>query len=178
MMFVHRLMCSRYLFAVLFILTVLSGKGQSVLATGEWYKVGVSETGIYKLDRDFLGSLGLSVNSLDPRTIKVYGNGGGGMLPQPNAEPRAFDLIENAIVANGQDDGSLDANDYFLFYGRSPDKMEWTIAGLEYEQNLYSDTTYYFITVGGDAGLRITNQASETIQVEKLQRNRFYSKSR
>lgn len=143
-------------------------KGQSVLVSGEWYKVGVTETDIYKLDYDFLDNLGLNVNTLDPRTIKVYGNGGGGMLPQSNEAPRSFDLLENALFANGQADGSFDLGDYFLFYGRSSDKVEWTSAGLVYEKNLYADTTYYFITFGGRDGLRLTSQSSEAEQSEKI----------
>jgi len=168
MMIVHRVMCSRLLLAFLFILVISLANGQSVLASGDWYKVGVTETGIYKLDRDFLSSLGLTVNSLDPRTVKIYGNGGGGMLPQSNAEPRPFDLLENTIFARGEEDGSLDTDDYFLFYGRSSDKIEWSVSGIEYEKNLYADTTYYFITTGGDEGLRIANQSSETEQTQKI----------
>lgn len=161
-------MCSRLLLTFLLILTIVLVKGQSVLVSGEWYKVGVTETGVYKLDKDFLNSLGLDVNSLDPRTIKVYGNGGGGMLPQSNAEDRPFDVLENAIFANGEEDGSFDSGDYFLFYGRSPNKIEWTDMGLEYEKNLYSDTTYYFITVGGAEGLRMPDQSSEEEQFDKI----------
>ncbi len=164
MIFVHRLMCNRLILAFLFILTIVLVKGQSVLSTGDWYKVGVTETNIYKLDYDFLSSLGLDINSIDPRTLKVYGNGGGGMLAQSNAESRPFDLQENSIFAVGQSDGSFDTNDYFLFYGRSPNRIDWTSEGLDYEKNLYSDTTYYFITVGGNDGIRISNQSSEEEQ--------------
>ena len=142
--------------------------GQSVLSSGDWYKVGVTETGIYKLDRNFLNDLGLNVNSIDPRTLKVYGNGGGGMLPQSNEDVRAFDLVENSILASGESDGSFDANDYFLFYGRSPHHIEWTATGLEYEKNLYADTTYYFITVDGADGSRISNESGEVAQPQKI----------
>ena len=151
-----------------FVFALIWAKGQTVLSSGDWYKVGVTETGIYKLDRNFLNNLGLNVNSIDPGTLKIYGNGGGGMLPQSNAEPRAFDLIENAIMASGQSDGSFDANDYFLFYGRSPNRIKWTETGLDYEKNLYADTTYYFITVDGADGLRISNQSGEVEQLQKI----------
>lgn len=168
MKFVHGLMCHRLLLGFLLVLAIFLAKGQSVLQSGQWVKVGVTETGLYKLDRNFLNNIGFPVNSIDPRTLKVYGNGGGGMLPQSNAEERILDLAENAIYAVGESDGSLDNGDYFLFYGRSPDKVEWSASGVDYENNLYSDTTYYFITYDNSNGLRVSQQASEVEQPTRI----------
>ncbi|HRN99157.1 MAG TPA: hypothetical protein PLA69_07595, partial [Flavobacterium sp.] len=53
--------------------------GNSVLASGNWYRFYVEKSGVYKLSRGFLQSLGLST-SADPRNLKIYG-GGGRMLP-------------------------------------------------------------------------------------------------
>ncbi len=164
MVFVDRLMHHRLTALICMLLIISSVRGQSVLATGDWYKVGVTTSGIYKLDRSFLSNLGLQVSTLDPRTIKVYGNGGGGMLPQSNNEPRPFDLVQNPIFAVGETDGSMDTGDYFLFYGQNPDKIEWTENGPVYEQNIYSDTTYYFIAFGNGDAQRITSRPSETTQ--------------
>ena len=161
-------MFHRHLLSFSLVLLSLLLSGQSVLSSGKWYKVGVTQTGVYKLDRNFLSNLGLPVSSLDPRTLKVYGNGGGGMLRQANATSRPTDLLQNAIYEVGQSDGSMDANDYFLFYGHGPDKLDWSATGFDYEKNLYSDTTYYFITYEGDAGLRIGTVASEIEQPTKI----------
>src|SRR5690606_30888446 len=38
----------------------------SVLATGNWYKVSVSERGIFKIDYNFLQSLGLNPANINP----------------------------------------------------------------------------------------------------------------
>jgi hypothetical protein len=40
----------------------------SVLATGTWYKVGVSATGLHKIDAAFLTSLGVTISGLNPAT--------------------------------------------------------------------------------------------------------------
>lgn len=168
MKIVHRLMHHRLLLTFFLVLTIFLAQGQSVLQSGQWVKVGVTETGIYKLDKNFLDAIGFPVNSIDPRTLKVFGNGGGGMLPQPNATERPFDLIENSILAVGQEDGTLDNADYFLFYGRSSDKINWSAGGVEYENNLYADTTYYFITYDGDAGKRISTVGSLAEQPAKI----------
>lgn len=168
MNFVACSMFPRLLLSLSLILSALLMNGQSVLSSGKWYKIGVTQTGIYKLDRNFLSNLGLPVSSLDPRTLKVYGNSGGGMLPQPNATARPTDLLQNAIYAVGQSDGSMDSNDYFLFYGHGPDMLKWNESGFEYEKNLYSDTTYYFITIEGVSGLRISTLSSEAEQPTKV----------
>lgn len=130
----------------------------SVLAEGTWYKIGIVNDGMYKLTPAFLSSLGIPVNSIDPRRIKVYGNGGG-MLPEANADFRFDDLVENPIVVAGQEDGSLDAADYVLFYGEGP--HEWVLNPntdrYEHRYNVYADTNYYFITVGNSPGLRVVN---------------------
>ena len=128
---------------------------QSVLSSGTWHKVGVTESKVYKLDYDFLEkTLGINTNKINPQTIKVYG-GGGGMLPQENSISRANDPQQNAIVAIGESDGKFDKTDYFLFYGQSPHRTQLNADGsLYYEGHDYCDTTYYFITYGNEKGLR------------------------
>ncbi|MEP1034585.1 type IX secretion system sortase PorU [Ekhidna sp.] len=131
----------------------------SVLATGAWYKVGITETGIQKIDINTLSALGIS-GSIDPRKMKIYGNGLKGIIPQPNSENRPKDLLENAIFVSGESDGSFDQNDYLLFYGIGPDKAIWTESGFEHEKNIYSDTAYYFLNIDGADGKRIGATAS------------------
>lgn len=128
----------------------------SVLSSGTWFKVTISKTGVYKVDYNQLRSAGMDVATIDPRTIKVYGNPGG-MLPQPNATPRPQDLLENAIVVEGENDGVFHAADYILFYAQGADKQYWDVQReiMHYEYNLYADKNYVFITAGGTVGKRV-----------------------
>ena len=48
----------------------------SVLNQGDWYQFFIEETGVYKLDKNFLEQLGINVNQIDPRKIRIYGSGG------------------------------------------------------------------------------------------------------
>jgi hypothetical protein len=73
----------------------------SVLATGEWYKIGITGKGLHKIDRAFLQKAGIHVSSVQPQHIKLYGNGGG-MLPQANSSFRHRDLVENALYVEGK----------------------------------------------------------------------------
>lgn len=128
----------------------------SVLSTGNWFKVAISKTGVYKIDYNQLKSAGMDVATIDPRTIKVYGNPGG-MLPQPNATPRPQDLLENAIVVEGESDGVFHAADFILFYAQGADKQYMDVQReiMHYEHNLYADKNYVFITAGGPTGKRV-----------------------
>jgi hypothetical protein len=128
----------------------------SVLSTGQWYKLGVTSTGMYKLDRTTLQNMGINVQNLDPRQIQLYGNGGG-ILPQANMAHRADDLVQNAIMVVGEQDGTFNGQDYVLFYAEGPHTWKANAAKttFEHQLNLYSDTTYYFLKVGPTAGLRV-----------------------
>ncbi len=97
--------------------TRLSKIDGSVLATGQWVRFEAQAEGIYKIDRARLESFGFNVSSVDPRTIKIYNNGGK-VLSEMVTTPRPDDLIENAIFVSGENDGSFDQSDYILFYGR------------------------------------------------------------
>ncbi|RPD47222.1 type IX secretion system sortase PorU [Hymenobacter sediminis] len=128
----------------------------SVLSQGDWYKIGVPGSGIYKLDRKMLADLGLDVQRLDPARLRLYGNAMG-TLPQANQAFRPDDLAENPIRFVGDANATFDDNEYFLFYARGP--HTWTRAGsaarFQHHLNPYTDTAYYFLTVGSSAGRRV-----------------------
>ena len=125
----------------------------SVLANGDWFKLGVSQTGIYKIDVAYLSSIGINTSMLDPTKIQIYGNGGG-MLPQSNSAVRLDDLVENAIFINEDGNGIFDNNDYILFYGESPHTWTYNSSSKIYthELNLYSDQNFYFLTYNQQGG--------------------------
>ena len=79
----------------------------SVLSTGDWIKIKVNNSGIYKIGFTELQSYGLNPAAFDLRTIKIFGNAMG-MLPEKNSIFRYDDLQENAIFVSGEDDGIFD----------------------------------------------------------------------
>ncbi len=137
-----------------------SDSGNSILSSGEWYKIPVARSGVYKIDHNYLKSAGMNISAINPKKLKLFGNGGG-MLPQKNSEERPIDLMENAIIIQGEADGVFNTGDFILFYGQGPDHQKLQEDGsLNYEKNFYSDTTYYFLTVSEGDGLRITERAT------------------
>lgn len=137
----------------------------SVLNTGDIFKFGVSGTGIYKLDYSYLkNDLGISnIDNIDPRTIRIYGNGGA-MLPERNSDARPDDLLENAIVVVGENDGKFDAGDYILFYAVGPRPWQYRPSNTDPEfttrVNLYDHHAWYFLKTNGGTGLRMAEQPS------------------
>jgi hypothetical protein len=135
----------------------------SVLSSGEWFKIGVVDDGVYKLSYSFLKSLGMNIDNINPQSIKIYGNGGK-MLPELNSDFRYDDLQQNAIEVNGEFDGKFDVEDYILFYGQSPNSWTYDQSSqlFTHELNRFSDTTFYFITASstGESTKRITTQNS------------------
>ncbi len=132
----------------------------SVLKTGNWYKIGITNTGFYKVDFDFLAKAGISTTGITLSNIRVFGNGGN-MLSEDNAVPRINDLAQNAIWVNdNNNNGTFDKGDYLVFYGTGP--TGWIgDAGTQlftHQTNIYSDTAYYFLNFDGP-GNRITTQA-------------------
>lgn len=143
----------------LYFLSIISGFAQiaSVLNSGNWYKFSVTQDAVVKIDYALLRSTGINPDQLDPRNIKIY-TGQHGMLPQPNDKPRKSNLTEIAIQIIGESDGRFNSNDYILFFAQGSDTYQYNLQkqAFEYENNLYSDKNFYFLTVGSDPGKRIT----------------------
>jgi hypothetical protein len=130
----------------------------SVLASGNWFKFKIEQTGIHRVTNEFLSSIGMNTDGVDPRNLKIYGHGGK-PLPLYNGIPVAIDLPENAIQVTGEADGSFDSGDAILFYGISANGYD-----LENDTNLnpYSDEAYYYVTSSGGPGLRVQNMVEPT----------------
>ncbi len=136
-------------------------KENSVLATGRWYKLSVWNTGIHKVSYEDLQSMGIETSQVIPANIRLFGNGGG-MLPESNSKFRIDDLRENPILVNDGEDGQFDPGDYFIFYGETADKWYYDTMTASYShvKNLYSDSTYYFLTFDLGPGKRVLPRAS------------------
>ncbi|MAZ72328.1 MAG: peptidase C25 [Flavobacteriaceae bacterium] len=130
----------------------------SVLATGDWFKFKIEETGVYRITKDFLNRIGMNTDGINPRNLKVYGHGGK-PLPLYSGIPVAIDLPENAIQVIGEEDGSFDNGDTILFYG-----IGTTGYDPENDTNInpYSDEAYYYVTSSGGPGLRVQDMVEPT----------------
>lgn len=152
----------RIAFCATFIcIAFIASAQQSVLRSGTWVKFSVESRGVYKIDAELLKKAGIDPSGINPKRIKIYGQGGG-MLPQPNAIDRPYDLVENAIMVTGEGDGKFDNNDLIIFFAEGPDEVSFDTERhiFSYEHNIYSDHNYYFLTIGDTDGKRITQIAN------------------
>ncbi|REE80014.1 peptidase C25-like protein [Lutibacter oceani] len=137
----------------------------SVLASGNWFKFSINKTGVYKIDKEFLQDLGVNINSINPKNISIYGNGGA-MLPLKNSDFRYDGLQENAIFVNGENDNSFDDEDYILFYAQGPHSWKYgsnpSINIVKHQFNIFSDKSFYFLFIGDSEGKRISAQTPVT----------------
>jgi hypothetical protein len=127
----------------------------SVLATGQWAKVGVTQEGIYKLDASQLGSLGISANPFPSSAIRLYGRDGS-MLNEKIDNSYIDDLVEIPIETG---------SNYLLFYAPGPHQWKYdsVTKRFNFVKNIYSDTAWYFITLNSvSSPKRITTLVAET----------------
>ncbi|HYG52074.1 MAG TPA: hypothetical protein VD905_14280, partial [Flavobacteriales bacterium] len=131
-------------------LTMRAFAATSVMApgSGEWYKIGITTTGAYKIDYNFLKSMGINPDTIDPGRINIYGNSSG-PLPEATGYAVTDDLLKNAIYIAGESDGVFNTTDYIVFYGTAPINWSYSSAFKMYlhTPNYYSDTSYYFINI-------------------------------
>ncbi len=134
----------------------------SVLASGTWHKIAIKKQGLYKIDFNFLrDNLGLNMSSLNPATIRIFGNGGE-MLPEDNNIIPHDDLVENHVIVQGGGDGKFDASDFVLFYANGPHTIlsDSVNKRFTHRYNNYNNQSYYYINVGTTSGKRVQNQVS------------------
>ncbi|HWA32599.1 MAG TPA: type IX secretion system sortase PorU [Cyclobacteriaceae bacterium] len=154
------------------------GQSASVLSTGKWAKASVQFDGVYKIDFSLLKKMGINPDGADARKIRIFA-AFNAMLPQANSAPRIKDLQEIAIYVKGEEDGKFDNSDYILFYGQGPDNYNLLPSKsiFQYENNLYSDKNYYFITIGTLPGKRIAqinNVSGDAPSIEEFDDFAYY----
>lgn len=126
----------------------------SLLATGDWYKMGITSEGIYQLNKGDLEAAGINMNGKNPENLRMFSYGGG-RIPSLNSAVLVDDLEEIAIEVRGQQDGSFDVQDMALFYASSQHKTIYKDGVMQHVNNPFEDTTFYYLTFDHGKGKRI-----------------------
>jgi len=130
-----------------------------------WHRFSVAETGVQKITKPFLKQLGIPVDDIDPKTLRIFGRGGH-MLPLQNTS-YIETLYENALWVVGEKDGSFDNDDYVLFMGYAGDT--WNAESQTF-LNMFHSTSVYYITYGTSFGKRIlVEQGDEALSTNAVQ---------
>ncbi len=153
----------------------------SPLALGNWIKLGIDTTGIFKITyQDLKNFNGINPETVNPKNLHIYGNGGQ-MLPQSLSGDYPKGLREKAIRVKGEEDGSFDKSDYVLFYGRGPSQWNFNQGAKKFKHrnNDYSDSGYYFLTENNQKGKRLSQQQSlnnATYSTDRFDQLQFHEK--
>ncbi|MBU1820956.1 MAG: type IX secretion system sortase PorU, partial [Bacteroidetes bacterium] len=149
------------LLGALFLNSPCYAQAPSVLSSGVWYKVAIAQSGVHRIDAAWLRKTGINPAQVNPKNLRLYGNGGS-MLPQSNATPRPNDLVQNAIWIKGEEDEKFDDSDALYFYAEGPHIVQFDSIPKAYTHqiNAYSDSSYYYLTLGTSPGLRVPSVAS------------------
>lgn len=100
-----------------------------------YYKVTLAQDGLYRLTYTDLQAAGFPVSTVDPRTLQLFHRG-----------------VEQAITVQGQEDAQFNPGDFIEFFGRRNDGTRdaalYKPSALQPHpyQNLYSDSSAYFLT--------------------------------
>ena len=112
----------------------------SVLATGDWYRIKITKSGVYRMSYDQLREMGIN----RPEDVRVFGNDTG-MLSMRNDGSAPDDLLENDILHSGNS---------IIFYAEGSDQWDFseTDKAFRYRDHLYSDGVYYYFSSDYDSG--------------------------
>ena len=109
----------------------------SVLAEGNWVRIGVEETGMQFISDATLKSLGFS----NPETVNVYGYGGK-VIPENLNSPDDLPQVVSLRVSDG-----------IMFFGESAiawDRNSGSKSEYTHQSHPYSDKSYYFLNDSRD----------------------------
>ena len=116
---------------------------ESVLSSGFWKKIKITEEGIYRITWSKLVELGFS----DPSRVRLYGNNYG-QLSYFNDDPRPDDLREIAFEIALGTDGVFNEGDFIYFFAQGTHRWKFNPVNAKYSfsRHNYSDTAVYFLT--------------------------------
>ncbi len=118
----------------------------SKLSNGSWYKMKISEPGMYKLSYSQLVDMGFSNMS----SIGVFGYGG--LLSKTAGDVIADDIPERPIYKVDVNSNSIfDNGDYLLFYAEGPNTIDYSSTLATHQFHNYSEYAYYFVSDQGSS---------------------------
>lgn len=116
---------------------------QSVLQSGNWVKIRIQKSELYRISYSELVEMGFT----NPDELKIYGNSEG-MLPIENSANYQDDLTQISIQYEKGADGEFNSGDYVIFYAKGPDEWIYNESDdfYSFKKHIYSDYNYYFLT--------------------------------
>jgi len=152
---------------------------ENPFATGEWYRIVLSDNGIYKISGTELKEAGFNAGNVASNEVHMY-YGGGRTLKTKQHIITADDFREIAIkIKDIDNDGIIDTNDEIIFYGEALSRfiLETGNARPEYQNYPYAEIgegeNVYWLVVS-DQGIPKRMESTGEIQSENITPNTTY----
>jgi hypothetical protein len=159
----------------------ISYPDSSVLAHGNWYKISIQSSGVYKLTYNDFISLGIPKEDIISKNISIYGNGGH-KISSNNSLCTFSDLKENSIYVHDPNN-NFSQGGFVLFYAEGGTEWEYDKSNREWDFFIhpYSDEYYYYVTFNDSIGekKRIGSLSTQTLTADTIinsSRDYFLSK--
>jgi len=133
--------------------------------TGDWYRIKLSQNGIYRITGEELGQAGFPTDTVHSDEIRMY-YGGGRLLSNVPYEITTDDFQETSIKINDNGDGIFNINDSIDFYGEALSRfiLKADTTRPEFQNHLYSDDNYYWLTFSNEGVPKRMESTGETPQ--------------
>ncbi len=146
----------------------VSLKKAASLPGGAWYKITVTEDGLYKIPASTLESAGISLSGLSTDAIRIFNNGGHTLNVKSYSDvynPTST-LEIPVLVRDVNQNNNFDGSDYILFYGKHVNGWFYEPGSNDfaYQQHPYAKENYYWLNVNSSGGKRIEKQNPGDIQ--------------
>ena len=119
------------------------------LREGTWLRIFALEEGMYRISGADLEAAGVSLDDIEPASLRLH-YGGGKALPINDINPPQA-LPEMGLIVEDGGDGRLDADDFVLFWAEPASRWEYAPASrsFQYRHNLYTRENAYWLGFGG-----------------------------
>lgn len=120
-----------------------SWNSSSVLASGNWYKIAIGESGMHRLSYEQLQEIGLG----NPASVRVFGSGAR-RVPEAYSQGAVDDLEPVSVYLDKGSDGMFGPGDQLFFYAEGPVSWSYDQEDSLFRHSLhpYSTKGYYFLT--------------------------------
>jgi hypothetical protein len=158
--------------------TEMAGKADTdaphPLSSGQWYKIPVLRSGMYRLSPSYLSDLGIDTDAIDPQRIQLWGTPGSELPRANSAERPAFS--ELPIMVEGEDDGSFDGDDAVIFYAKDVNERIFDPSDRSWSHKLhaYADSNFVFLRIGEENGRRLSPHQNSGQVTEEIDRFRDF----
>ncbi len=130
------------------------------LPSGTWIKFSVEEDKMYSFSGTDLIALNSSIQNSDPRSFMLFTSTALGrdrsktVINTITYSENPENLVEIGMQVNGENNGFLDNDDLFLFYGRGVNGFNHDGETISHHQNIYFTENHYWLLIPNDRDLR------------------------